>query len=349
MFKLDYVEFYITNVCNLNCPNCNRCNNYNFSGHTRWRDYIEANTKWSHVIDPGTIGILGGEPMTNPDFLYWVKGIADLWPNSKIIVITNGTLLSRWPDLYQILLTYKERMILEVNCHNSDSKPAISRSIYEFLDEIVDPPQAIVHEAMLDLWNSNYENIRDESWPDCTAPEHFFDLPLDIQLECHNMHNFSADICYQEICDQRIVDRNGVTVELAMSDWFSPAAVIYDPILHALTLHSSDPSKAMQACTFKKCHHIIKGRLYKCGPVGILPDFINQFPVTMTKTQKHLIESYVPAEADWASDRMELFIDNLRNAVPIAQCSLCPENMTMTKFKASNQKIRFKRKAPNHS
>ena len=33
------IEFYITNVCNIACPQCNRFNNWNFKGHQIWKDY----------------------------------------------------------------------------------------------------------------------------------------------------------------------------------------------------------------------------------------------------------------------------------------------------------------------
>ena len=347
MLKLDYTEFYITNVCNLNCPNCNRCNNYSFSGHTRWQDHVSQNQKWAQLLDLDTVGILGGEPMTNPDFLLWVKGIASLWPHSKIKIITNGTQFARWPQLYDVLLEHNGRIMLEVNCHNLDSKSEISRNIMDFLDDVVDPAHVLVDQRMLNLWNSCYHRIRDDSWPDCATLDDFFDLPIHIQKECHDIHHFSPKIWSREVFTHRIVDRNGIRVELAMADSFNTSTVTYDPVNHGLFLHNSDPVRAMEVCYFKKCHHIIKGKLYKCGPVGILPDFIKQFPVTMSVAQRHLIESYVPAEVDWPTDQLESFVDDLRSAVPVPQCSLCPENMTVTRFKATNKKIQFKRKNPS--
>jgi len=343
MFKLNYTEFYITNVCNLNCPNCNRCNNYNFSGHTRWKDYVVQNQKWAELLDIDKIGILGGEPMTNPDFLLWVDGIATLWPNSEIVIISNGTQLSRWPQLYDLMLKYKNRMTLEINCHNLDSKHEISCAIRDFLD-VYDLPSIIINKHILNLWNSSYQRIRDPTWPDCATLDDFYNLPVDIQNECRDIHHFSPEIWYHEVCALNIIDRNGVKVDLCMADHFNNSSVIYDPLRHELSLYNSDPAKAMEVCYFKICHHIIKGKLYKCGPVGILPDFIEQFPVILSDTQRQLIKSYVPAEIDWSIDRLESFVNNLRDAVPIPQCSLCPEKFTVTKFKATNKKIQFQRK-----
>jgi len=343
MLQLEYLEFYITNVCNLNCPNCNRFNNYNFSGHTHWESYLKENQKWSELLSPTKIGILGGEPMLNPDFLLWVDGIADLWPQSQIKIITNGTQLSRWPRLYDAILKHKDRMTLEINCHNLDSKCKLSSDIVDFLDQITNPVNIVVDRNTLNLWNSCYDRIRDTSWPDCKTLDDFYDLPIEIQKECHDIHHFSPEIWHNEVCQHIFVDRNGVEIALCMADSFETSTVMYDPKKHALSLHDSDPSKAMEVCYFKSCHHIIKGKLYKCGPVGILPDFVKQFPVIMSDAQKNLIESYVPAEVDWDADRLTQFVDDLRNAVPIPQCSLCPEKIVATKFKATNKKIRFQK------
>ena len=91
MFNLTYVEFYITNVCNLNCTNCNRFNNYAFSGHQHWAEYQKVYAEWANRINPQKISILGGEPMLNPTFIDWVEGILRLWPSTVVSVVTNGT------------------------------------------------------------------------------------------------------------------------------------------------------------------------------------------------------------------------------------------------------------------
>ena len=281
--------------------------------------------------------------MTNPDFLLWVDGIATLWPNSEIEIISNGTQLSRWPQLYELMLKYKSRMKLEVNCHNLDSKHEISCTIRDFLD-VYDLTSTIVDSQILNLWNSSYQKIRGPNWPDCETLDAFYNLPIDIQNECRDTHHFSPEIWYHEVCTLEIVDCNGVKVDLCMSDYFQNSSVIYDSERRELLLHNSDPVKAIEVCYSKKCHHIIKGKLYKCGPVGVLPDFIEQFSVSMSDTQRQLIKSYVPAEIDWPIDRLESFVNNLRDAGPIPQCSLCPEKFTATKFKATNKKIQLQRK-----
>jgi organic radical activating enzyme len=85
------LEFYITNVCNLTCRGCNRFNNYNFKGHQYWADHALAIEAWSKRLDAPFISILGGEPLLNPDIELWVSNLRRLWPDSEIMIQTNGT------------------------------------------------------------------------------------------------------------------------------------------------------------------------------------------------------------------------------------------------------------------
>ena len=87
---LDYVEFYITNVCNFNCTGCNRFNNYNFSGTQRWEDYKDIYARWSKVLSLQGFAILGGEPMLNPTYKDWILGVNALWPKAKKKFVTNA-------------------------------------------------------------------------------------------------------------------------------------------------------------------------------------------------------------------------------------------------------------------
>lgn len=85
------VEFYITNVCNLSCRGCNRFNDLNFKGHQRWADHVDAYEAWSKRLDLPRIVIIGGEPTLNPDLELWAMNLRRLWPDSVIMIQTNGT------------------------------------------------------------------------------------------------------------------------------------------------------------------------------------------------------------------------------------------------------------------
>ena len=132
MLRIPYVEFYITNVCNLACNGCNRFNDYNFTGWQRWDDYAEIYQQWSKELIPNSMSILGGEPLLNPDFTKWLIGVTTLWPSTVCRVITNGFQLDRVKNLYSML--EKNRKIqLWVGIHNKLHKKEIINKVINFL------------------------------------------------------------------------------------------------------------------------------------------------------------------------------------------------------------------------
>lgn len=340
MYKLDYAEFYITNVCNLNCVNCNRFNNFNFTGHELWHEHVRDYELWARLIDIESIGILGGEPMLNPEFLDWVRGIATLWPNAKINIITNGTQFHRWPDLYELLEQFKGRVTVGISEHNFPNRDNTLNNIERFLKKpftktIVNPDPNHVY------WQQSYGNIRDPSWPDCNSPNEFVNLPQVIRDECEQVFHVSLKIWQEEIYSLKFVDDNNVTVRYSPSNSFYNSTVIHDTATGQLRLNHSDPARAIAVCYSKKCHHFIQGQLYKCGPVGILPDFIQQFFVDISDADRDLINSYVPAKPTWTQQQLDPFISDLIAEVPIAQCTFCPEQLIPRKFNSTTKKIKL--------
>lgn len=133
MNSLDYCEFYITNVCNLSCEGCNRFNNFSFKGYQRWEDYSDIYQQWSKKIDLRSIAILGGEPLLNPTFMSWIKGLTNLWPLAYFRIISNGYHLNKVKGFYDFLKS-NPRCSLWVGVHNKQKKKFISNRLLSFLE-----------------------------------------------------------------------------------------------------------------------------------------------------------------------------------------------------------------------
>jgi uncharacterized Fe-S cluster-containing radical SAM superfamily protein len=93
-----------------------------------------------------------------------------------------------------------------------------------------------------------------------------------------------------------------------------------------LTLNHSDPQAAHANCSFVKnrTYHFIRGLLYKCGPVALLPEFDQQYPLAITAEDRELLNSYRPYSAQDFADRGDDILQEIQQ--PIPQCSFCPEN-----------------------
>lgn len=274
--QLNYAEINITNVCNYSCAHCQSLNNYAFKGHQQWNAYKNEYQKLSKKLDIAQIQIIGGEPTLNPDFDKWVKGISELWPNSKLQIATNGSKLDKITnEIYQILLMHKGT--LWITCHDIilyDSFLDFSRT---FLNEIVSDTYSN------DDWKTDYEKSKTD---------------LSIKLKT---------------VSRKLIDKNGVEVILDWSQSFVPSVV--ELVDQQLTMkYNSDPVQAHNICYFKTCHQINKGKLYKCPLVSVLPDFLNQFNVVMSDSDSKIAHSYNPASS--TDTNFVEFVNNINNSIP---------------------------------
>lgn len=316
MYHITTGEFHITNVCNINCHNCNRYNNFAFSGHYLWKDYADYYRAWSKIITFNRVGILGGEPMSNPDLLSWVHGLAELWPDVSTNIVTNGTYLSQWTTLHSELSRYKGQVWIEVAGHNW-------RKVQDQLQEISDWFPDGCEKKMLfdnDTWRRRYAATRRDSWPDCDTVEEFFQMPLEFQHMCYEHCQHPTQIFMTEF-----VDAKGVLVLFTPMIYFQDSALRYQKDSSYVTLRNSDPQKAVDVCYSKTCHTFFKGKLYKCPTAALLPEFLGQFDIGASAQDIELLKSYEPAEHTWSKDRLDAFIKNLNDKDPIAQCRFCPE------------------------
>ena len=269
------IEFYITNVCNLNCNGCNRFNNYKFSGGQRWSDHEAAYTNWGNYIDIDQIVILGGEPLLNPDLLNWVNGIRQIFKSAKNVqVLSNGTQLTKVKGLYDRLLSGRD-FYVGISWHNANNIDELESNVHSFLQGPVTRVE------------------KDNRW--------------------------GADFAY--------IDKNAIGVPVWMENTFYSSAInLTDQ--GTFSLHNSDPIQAHNSCGFAqhKNYHFIRGKLYKCGPVALFPEFDEQHQLDISDEDRVLINSYQPLSADDYLTSGETFLSQLDQ--PLAQCKFCPVDRT---------------------
>jgi organic radical activating enzyme len=300
--KLNYAEVYITNVCNYSCTHCQSLNNFAFKGHQLWKDHQDEYKTLSEHIDIDTIQIIGGEPTLNPDFERWVEGISNLWPSSKLQIATNGSRLDKITDqIYQILLKHKGT--LWITCHD-----------LELYDEFLDFSKSFLNKIVSDTdnadgydWKTDYEKSK-------TDPS----------------------VILRTI-SRKLIDEHGVEIILDWSQSFVPSVVdVVDR--HRLKMnYNSDPVEAHDICYFKTCHQINKGKLYKCPLVSVLPDFLDQFDVSMSNDDREIAYSYQPLSVN--DNSVAEFVTNINQ--PIPQCKFCPSKYIKHNFVGTDKKIKI--------
>jgi organic radical activating enzyme len=93
------------------------------------------------------------------------------------------------------------------------------------------------------------------------------------------------------------------------------------------TLYQSNPDLAHENCTFRrfKNYHMIRGKIYKCGPVALMSEFDKQYPFDISSEDRALIHaSGRGLGIDEWDQHGPTFLNNIDNMIP--QCKFCPEN-----------------------
>jgi hypothetical protein len=152
----------------------------------------------------------------------------------------------------------------------------------------------------------------------------------DLEMLQQNIHEFMSGTVLQNMhrpelwgADYQYSDHNGVFINVYYQNKFDTSTV-QTSASGRYTLFDNDPVLAHDSCTFVKfkSYHFIRGKLYKCGPAALLPEFDQQHPLDISDQDRLLLNSYRPLSVDNFSEYHEEFLANLDN--PIAQCKFCP-------------------------
>jgi hypothetical protein len=136
------VDFYITNVCNLTCQDCNRFNNHNFKGWQDWAEYEPIYEQWGKLVSLRAITIMGGEPFLNPTLKDWVAGLNRIF-GIEVQILTNGTRFLQAKGLYETMTSFRESNNnrasnhLGVSLHIPEEFEQLRHDIHEFMQGTV--------------------------------------------------------------------------------------------------------------------------------------------------------------------------------------------------------------------
>ena len=100
---LPFLETMITQVCNLSCEGCTNHSDLHHEGYVTWNQGRADLESWCELLHIAEFGIMGGEPMINPQWQEWLLGVRKILPHARIRFTTNGTRLHRYPDVLDLL------------------------------------------------------------------------------------------------------------------------------------------------------------------------------------------------------------------------------------------------------
>lgn len=271
------VEFYITNVCNLTCDNCNRFNNHKFTGWQRWSDYADTWQQWSQYIDIKNIVLMGGEPTLNSTLTDWITGLTTIF-GSSIQILTNGLHLNRVPGLYDALANTQRNGgsvigSVQISLHNTDHFEEIRDNIKQFLSTPTQEYGNAIGVAHGDSpWGSMYYSLR---------------------------------------------DKNNVLVNVHLDNDFYNAAVVRLPNGRLSLHNSDPVlAHAGCGFHQYRCYHFSHGKIYKCAPSELMADFDRQFDLDISDQDRELLASYVPMTVERWPQYSSQWLTELDQPIP---------------------------------
>lgn len=100
-YQIDYIEFWATGHCNLNCKGCSSCSPLSKEWYLDKEDLKRDLERLKYLnIEIANITILGGEPLLHPDIMGIMRTVQQVFPQSRIGILTNGLLLLKMSNAF---------------------------------------------------------------------------------------------------------------------------------------------------------------------------------------------------------------------------------------------------------
>jgi MoaA/NifB/PqqE/SkfB family radical SAM enzyme len=128
---LPFVETMITQVCNLSCHGCTNYSDLTHTGFVTWAQGRQELEAWLDRVDILDFGILGGEPLVNPEVDKWIVGLRELMPKAQIRFTTNGINLDKKFHIVDLLHDIGN-CVIKIGVHVDD--PRLETTIQRIYD-----------------------------------------------------------------------------------------------------------------------------------------------------------------------------------------------------------------------
>lgn len=95
---ITYLETHIVDHCNLHCRGCSHFSGLAPERFKSIQDFIAEMEQLSSITDLHTFRLMGGEPLLHPNFIDFFVVARHFFPNTDIVLVTNGILLPSLTD-----------------------------------------------------------------------------------------------------------------------------------------------------------------------------------------------------------------------------------------------------------
>jgi organic radical activating enzyme len=181
----------------------------------------------------------------------------------------------------------------------------------------------------LDLVNGLYEALNpvDGNWIGISLHSEEHKEPLFARIRNYLKHPIqeSEDPTHRIGSRYQFIDSTKRQVHVWNNNQFVQSNIIEKPN-GKFGLYNSNPDLAHEVCTFRqfKNYHMINGKIYKCGPAALMPQFDDQYPFDISEEDRMIMRGYRGLSVDEFDARGKEFFRTIDDVIP--QCKFCPES-----------------------
>ncbi|MBQ9245965.1 radical SAM protein [bacterium] len=131
-YKLYYFCTAIVKHCNLNCK---YCDHFSPLADVEFKDVKQLEKEFKQIkkiIELEKIGIMGGEPLLHPDLVQILNTTKMIFPETQILLVTNGILLDKLSDDFWITCNRNKVGILISKLNIKINTDEIKKKIRQF-------------------------------------------------------------------------------------------------------------------------------------------------------------------------------------------------------------------------
>ena len=118
---LPFLETMLTQSCNLSCKGCTNYSDLKHHGYVTWDNGKRDIEQWLGILEIPDFGLMGGEPLINPEVRDWIGGCRKLMPDTQLRFTTNGELLHKHLDILDLVYDVGN-IVFKISVHRFDKQ-----------------------------------------------------------------------------------------------------------------------------------------------------------------------------------------------------------------------------------
>ena len=127
MIGLWKLDVHVAHGCNLKCEDCHHFSNYH-SGIVSLHDFHAWSLAWNSKIRPASLMLVGGEPALHPELPTFIRHARSYWPDSSLVLWTNGLLLHGHPGLTAALRETGASVVISIHDDTPEYRAVVQQA-----------------------------------------------------------------------------------------------------------------------------------------------------------------------------------------------------------------------------